>query len=178
MHFRRLATFLIGLWLGGGVFMDFVATQSFASVERLLPQVKTIRRDDARGLLRRHAAEQNRFLFEQWERVQFGLALALFLTLLASPTDKTAFGLCLFMTLVVFADRFFFTPEMARLAAESPVPANFSTLNEFYGGFEIAKNAAAVVAATKLMVRRRRDSGKVRNQIDMVDEPHHRHVNR
>jgi hypothetical protein len=178
MHFRRLATFLLGLWLGGSVSIDFVATQNFASVDRLLPQVKTLGRDDARVLLRRHAAEQNRWLFEQWERMQFGLALALFLTLLAGPTDKTAFGMCVFMTLIVFADRFFFTPEMTRLAAESPIPANFATLHEFYGGFELAKLAAGLMAAIKLMLRRRRDSGKVGDKIDVVDEPHHRHVNR
>src|SRR5712692_8460340 len=44
MHFRRLAAFLLGIWLGGSVFMDMVATQNFHSVDRLLaapsPQVE------------------------------------------------------------------------------------------------------------------------------------------
>src|SRR5437764_183857 len=105
MHYRRLATLLLGAWVGIGAFMIFVATQNFKSVDRLLAdpgsassaQIKTLGHGDARILLRRQAGAQNRWLFEQWERIQFGLALALFLTLLVGPTDTISVGICVFM---------------------------------------------------------------------------------
>jgi len=35
MQFHRLSAFIIGIWLGVSVFMDFVATQDFRTVNRV-----------------------------------------------------------------------------------------------------------------------------------------------
>ena len=76
MQFHRLASFIIGIWLGVSVFMDFVATQNFQMVNRVLISsdiraVETARKlgeaDAPRQLLRYFAGEINRYLFEQWE---------------------------------------------------------------------------------------------------------------
>jgi hypothetical protein len=36
MHFRRLASFLIGAWLAASVLMDFCVIQNFREVDRFL----------------------------------------------------------------------------------------------------------------------------------------------
>lgn len=60
MHSRRLSCFLLGLWLGGSLFMAWLDTGSLRSVDRLLEQphpavalqIETLGRDNARPLLR------------------------------------------------------------------------------------------------------------------------------
>src|SRR5829696_8706996 len=77
MHARRMACFFLGLWLAGGLFMAWVATQNFRQVDRLLSREDpnaTLRLKplgaDARLILRYQASEQNRWYFRRWETIQ------------------------------------------------------------------------------------------------------------
>ena len=116
MHFRRLASLLVGAWLMGCLFMDLVAIQNFRSVDRLLsaPSAQAaspIRamggHDPARAFLRYQVAEQNRWYFENWERMQIALGLVLLLVLLfGSVPDRVALGLTLIMLASVPGDAF------------------------------------------------------------------------
>ena len=95
MHFRRFACFLLGLWLGGGLFMDMVVTQNFRSVDRLLAkpaplaaeQIAKLGPDAARVFLRHQVSEQNRWYFENWEVMQIVLG-ALFFFFMLFATKK------------------------------------------------------------------------------------------
>src|SRR5712675_1776807 len=90
MPAQRFATFLLGGWIAGSLFMVMVATQNFHAVDRLLAapapepaqRIETlVGRDAARMFLRYHSSELNRFYFATWERVQIGLGLLLLLML-------------------------------------------------------------------------------------------------
>src|SRR5713101_5564123 len=83
MHTRRMATFLLGSWLGCSLFMSYLAVQNLRSPSRTLvnatpPAAKLAQKlgeDDALLLLRFHASEQNRTYLYYWELVEIPLAL-------------------------------------------------------------------------------------------------------
>src|SRR5690348_7945786 len=99
MHSRRLACFLLGLWLGTGVFMEWVSRENLAAVDRLLAQPdpaaavriamldKTLGKNETRLLLRHQASEQNRYYYELWEIVQLVVAAGFFFFLLFGTTE-------------------------------------------------------------------------------------------
>jgi hypothetical protein len=194
MHFRRLAAFLLGIWLGGSVFMDMVATQNFHSVDRLLaapsPQVQERIQalggpDAARAFLRYQVAEQNRSYFETWERIQIGLGVALlFVLLFGSVPDKLLLLLTLLMLAIVLVMRFFLTPEITQLgrAIDFVAPGTpsgdrtrFWTFHGAYSASELVKLGLGIVLVV-LMVRRRKRSHSA--EIDTVDKSDHSHINR
>ena len=125
MHLTRIATLLLGVWLGGCLFMDTVATQNFRSVDRMLsaPTAQMKERiqalgghDAARALLRYQASEQNRQYFATWESTQIGLGLLLILMLVvAGQRDRVTLWLAALMLGVVLLMHFFLTPEIIRL---------------------------------------------------------------
>src|SRR5690242_11769627 len=90
MRSRRLACFLLAVWITGGVFMAWVATENFRSVDRLIGnanplatmEFRTLGVDASRNLLRYQVSEQNRFYFETWEIAQLLLGLFFFFFLL------------------------------------------------------------------------------------------------
>jgi hypothetical protein len=172
MHFRRFAAFLLGAWLAGCLFMDMVATQNFRSVDRLLaaPSPQLAERvhamgghDAARVLLRHQVAEQNRWYFETWERIQMALGAALFLVLLfRADADRWMLFFTLLMLSLVLIGHFFLTPEITRLgraidfvppSTSSPDRARFWLLHGSYSASELIKLGAGIVLAV-LLVRR------------------------
>src|ERR1035438_6301177 len=52
MQFHRLASLILGIWLGASVLMDFVATQNFRTVSRVLGSldVRAVERSEERRL--------------------------------------------------------------------------------------------------------------------------------
>ncbi len=189
MHFRRFAAFLIGAWLAGCLLMDLVAIQNFRSVDRFLSepdlgiatQLRSMGHDNARAFLRYHVGEQNRWYFEQWERVQFGIALALFLVLLfgASP-NKYALMLCAGMVFLVAAERFALTPEIARLGrvvdlipphVPSPDRDRFWTLHGAYSAVDLSKAGLGLLLAGTLLIRGRKDRGRFAREVDRHASP-------
>ena len=83
MHATRVATFLLGAWIGCCVFMDLLALQNFrlvgAAINSATPVAAGIiqrnGQDQIALLLRHFAAEQYRYYFSTWERIQIPAAL-------------------------------------------------------------------------------------------------------
>src|ERR1041384_7057741 len=120
MHARRLACFLLGLWLAGGALLAWVATENFREVDRLLSgdnptatlRLKTLG-PDARTIMRYQASEMHRWLFNAWERVQIGYGTLFFLPMLfGSRENRFVLGGVLLLVLLVLAQRFLITPEL------------------------------------------------------------------
>jgi hypothetical protein len=168
MQFHRFASLILGIWFGVSVFMDFVATENFRTVSRVMGSldmraVETARKvgdpEALRLLLRYYAGETNRYLFEQWEWAELLLGLALLLVLLfCRPYQKLAMSLCLLMILVVVVQRFNLTPAITQLGRElefSPSASkNFATYHKAYGYSEIAKLVMGLIMAIRLLIRR------------------------
>ncbi len=85
MRHTRIAAFVLGAWLLGTLFMIFVATQNFETVDRVLKNpppeayrlILALGNDNARQFLRYTAGEENRFFFENWELAQIVLGVLL-----------------------------------------------------------------------------------------------------
>lgn len=171
MQFQRLASFLLGIWLGVSVFMDFVATQNFQTVGRVmntldlrvLEAAKPVGGMESARLLLRHAAgEANRYLFEQWESAELGIGLLLFLVLLFGRShQKLAMALCLMMLAIVLGQRFKVTPAIIAWGRATDftnaTSEHFRFFHALYGYLEIGKLVLGVVLAARLLVRWKAD---------------------
>jgi hypothetical protein len=194
MNTRRLACFLLGVWMGGGLLMAWVAAGSFSSVDRLMArphplatlQFKALGRTEARLLLRYQVSEQNRWNFEMWEVAQIVMgALFFFFVLLATRENKFALLLILSMIAAVVVQRVMLTPAMisfGRLMDFVPPDApsgdrtRFWVFHSWYWGVELTKWLLGLALCARLISRRNRRSGDARQQIDMIDKANHRHV--
>jgi hypothetical protein len=199
MHSVRLVSFALGLWLAGGLFMAWVATQNFRGVDRLLDEpnptaqleIKALDNSKefgpgaARMLLRYHASEQNRYYFESWELVQIVLGSMLFFFLLfATRDDKFSLSGVLLLLIVVAVQRAWLTPEIVKVGRSldfvmpglnAPDRAHFWQLHSLYSGAEVLKWVVLLTMTVRLVASRSRDVGK---QFDVVDKADHRHVDR
>ena len=152
--------------------MDFVATENFQTVSRVLGSldiraVETAKKvsdpDALRQLLRYFAGEVNRYLFEQWEWTELMLGILLLLVLLFCHSyQRVVLSLCVLMIAVVAVQRFKLTPAITALGRdlEFSVSASrrFAAFHEVYGYVEIGKLAMGLVMAILLLIRR--SSGK------------------
>lgn len=172
MHTRRLATFLLGAWLIGSLFMAFVATQSLAGVDHILRghhlQVSKVKEsiggDTTRQLLRFQAGRLNRHLFAGWEAVQLGIAGALLTTAVFSPRrSKTLLAGGAVMTLIVLVMAFYLTPAMTRMApafeflsagSVTPERESFGRLHGAYFVCEAFKLVIGLVVSVRLLFDR------------------------
>ena len=196
MHSRRLASLLLGLWLGSGVFMAWVASENFATVDRLLAQpapaatlrIKMLGKDEARLLLRYEASEQNRTYFEVWETIQVVLGAVFFFFLLFGTTEgRIALSLALVLVVLVLVQRFVLTPELQAIGklldftgplAMSGERGKFRVVHTSYVIVEVGKWAIQLVLAAILVARGGRRSGNAGQQFNVVDKADHRHINR
>ena len=178
MHFRRFACFLLGLWLGGGLFMDMVVTQNFRSVDRLLAkpappatqQIEKLGPAEARVFLRHQVSEQNRWYFETWGLIGAGIGAALLLILIFGSTEKNfSLLVALLMLLIAVVQRFALTPQMVVLGRiidwipidqPSPERSRFWMLHNAFVGLEMLNWALGVFLTGKLLFRRRRRPGE------------------
>ena len=169
MQFHRLASFIIGIWLGVSVFMDFVAAQNFKAVNRAMVTddvraVDTVKKiggpEVERQLFRYFAGEINRYLFEQWEWAELMLGLILLMVLLFGRTyQKLAMALCFAMMLLVAGQRFKLTPMITRLGRElefsESASRRFAAYHALYGYSELAKLGLGLVLVGRLLIRPR-----------------------
>ncbi len=174
MHFRRLACFLLGGWLAGGIFMATVATQNFRSVDRLLAkpaaparqQVDKLGRDAARTLLRYQVSEQNRLYFETGGMVETAIGFVLLMVLLfGSAETNLTLLLALLMLLIAVLQRFVLTPEIVILgrvidfvsaAQPSSERSHFWMLHAMYSSIEVLKWGLGFALTARLLFRRKR----------------------
>src|SRR5579862_6752593 len=164
---QRLATFVIGAWIAGALFMVLVATQNFHAVDRLLAapapaaaeRIQTVGgRDAARMFLRYHSSELNRFYFATSEQAQIVLGLALLLLVWRNGLADRL--LCLAMLAIVLAGRLWLTPEITLVgrlidwippAASDPRRDYFWKLHGIYSAAEVTKQVLGVALAIRLI---------------------------
>jgi len=194
MRTRRLITLLLGVWLGGSIFMMFVATQNFRTVDRLLVSppdpankwIAQIGHDNSRMLLRYMASEQNRLYFSGWEWAQIALGTILTAFVYFSPrAGRPALILAGLMLVVAVAQATLLTPRIIGLGRtidflpqelQTPERSEFWRLHHFYSGLEVFKLVLGL-GLSVLFVWDRRNSLRVRN-VNAIDHAHHGHVNR
>ena len=171
MHWHRLAAFLLGCLILGCAFMIFVATQNFATVDRVLaapPQqaaqmFQTLGDGNARLLLRYLAGEENRLFFESWEVAQIAFAALLTGVLLVAIKSRLLAGFTGAMLILALFQHFRVTPEMVVLGsvidfgqgAGSAAYSQFWRLHALYAVLEVVKLALLVIAAGILLFIRK-----------------------
>jgi hypothetical protein len=181
--------------MGGGLLVAWVVAANQRSAERVPLEANTAAALElhhmgaaAGRLLRYQAAQQTRWLLDDWGIAQVVLGGLLFLYLLfASREGKVSLLLAAVMLAAALLQCTLLTPEMAasgraldfsdsqELAAESGRLAAFGAL---YLVVKVAQWAAGLWLAGRLIARRRGRSDDVWQQIDPVDKADHRHINR
>jgi hypothetical protein len=174
IQYRRVAAILLGIWLGAGIFADVAVTQNFQTVDRFLAgpgsigtsvELNAIGRDRERNILRRNAGEENNFLFENWERAEMVLGIALLATLFfGERPDKGMLVAGLSIWLIVAVQHFFLSPEvagmgrkMADLPGDTALAKRFWMYHGIYSGSEILKLLVGFGLAVRLSIRRKAD---------------------
>jgi hypothetical protein len=192
MRHTRIAAFVLGAWLLGTLFMIFVATQNFETVDRVMKapppeaykMILALGNDSARMLLRYVAGEENRFFFENWELAQLVLGIVLTALLIFGVESRMLAGFSGAMLILTIFEHFKITPELAWLGrsfdflpwtAESLSRDQFWKLHGAYSAIEIVKILLGVVIAGFLFQMRQRRP-KQRVQVKAVDYTQHRHV--
>jgi hypothetical protein len=193
MHYRRIVCFLLGVWLGGGILMAWYGARSFHTVETIMTdsnpgfvmQTKTLGPAVTRMVLRYAVAEQNRWLFRNWENLQICMAILFFCYLLFGTMEgKFSLGVMLAMLAVTLLQRLVISPELglsartieyipSDLAAQER--ARFWLLHNAYLAMEALKLGLGLILGIIVMSRKR--SGDPMNQFNMIDKANHRHVN-
>lgn len=194
MHYRRIICLLLGFWLGGSLFMLTVATHNFAGVDILLrgpsapaaKQIQVLGANEARTLLRYQVSELNRWYFENWERVQIGLGVAILLVFVFGAGAKPfAMITASAMLLIVLMQRFLLTPEIVRLgraidfvgtSSPSVDRAHFWNFHTAYSTIEVLKLVLGFLLTARLVFRRRRRASEFPDEIDLIDNADNGHV--
>lgn len=175
MHYR-IAAFLLGCLILGSLFMMFVATQNFQTVDRVLasapPQaqqeIQTLGRTSARNLLHYFAGEENQLFFTSWETTQLILAAALTGFLFFGAHDRLLAGVAAGLLVLVGWQHFQITPEMVALGRSIDIqaspPDRFWKLHALYGIVEVLKLVTALTLGGLLLPTRQSRAQNTRNQ--------------
>ena len=194
MHTRRIATFLLGAWIGCTALMAFFFLQTFRLPGRALLSappaaakiLEKVGNEDALLLLRYQAAEEVRENLYIWELAQMALAVVLLIALWAG-TQKRVFplALCGLMLAAVVFQHFAVNAEMVYRGREADFPPGNRTFSvqarlwatqQIYFGMEGVKLLVAGILGSYLFVFR---TGRiVRKKVDAVDHADHSHVDR
>jgi hypothetical protein len=136
MHSTRVATFLLGVWIGCCVFMDFLALENLRLVGSVINSatpaageiIQKGGQEQMTLLLRYFAAEQYRYYFSTWELIQIPGALllagVLYLAAEKRPMPQILCGLMLALVLFQLAIH----PELAFRGRETDFPPGSQTL--------------------------------------------------
>jgi len=194
MHHARIAAFLLGAWLMGSLFMAYVATGNFATVDQVLKapsleaekMIQTLGNENARHLLRYLAGEENRGFFETWEIAEMIIGVGLAAFLILGLKQRLSAALTAAIIILTGFQHFKITPEMVWLGrsidfiawtADSQARSQFYKLHAAYGIIEGAKLLLMLVVAGFLFTMSRRRS-RQRVEVNAVDYADHRHVDR
>ncbi|PYV15682.1 MAG: hypothetical protein DMG21_14245 [Acidobacteria bacterium] len=163
---------LLGIWLGGTVFMFFVAGASFATVERILRNptpglaqaAKPLEAGETRPLFRYFAAELNRRVFAAygWGQVVVGTILLWFLSR-QSPLDAVSLALAGALLSIAVILGLVVTPQMSELGraldfvSRNPPPpglAHFQSLHRTYTTLDTTKFVLGIALLTRWLFTR------------------------
>jgi hypothetical protein len=193
MHYRRIVCFLLGVWLGGGILMAWYGARSFSTVDAIMAQsnpafvaeTKILGPADTRLVLRYVVAEQNRWMFRNWENLQIALAALFFCYLLFGTLEgKFSLGVMLAMLALTLIQRLWISPELGisgRIMGYIPGDiaaqerARFWLLHNAYVSVDALKLGLGLILGAIAMSRKR--SVDPLNQFNMIDKANHRHVN-
>jgi hypothetical protein len=180
MHRYRIAAFLTGCLILGSLFMIFVATQNFGTVDRVLAappheatqMFQTLGPENTRLLLRYLAGEENRLFFTSWELVQIALGVLLTMVLWVAIKSRLLAGLAGAMLILALFQHFRVTPEMIALGrlvdfgggSGSAAYSQFWRLHGLYGVLEVVKLVLLAMVAGLLLFGRR---GKTPQQVEV-----------
>jgi hypothetical protein len=174
MTFRLFALFLLGAWLGSNLFLAWVATENFASVDRALKPatqaaraaIEKIGEADARALFWYHSSHQNRTYFVNYGYLQLTAALVLApMLVFGAKAGRLAVGLCASMLVIQLIQQFAIIPAMMELgrALDFAGPAELTVEREAFRGYhraygllEAAKLAAGAALAARLITGAKR----------------------
>ena len=173
--------------------MAWYGARSFGTVEDImtqsnpafLVQTKPLGPVVTRLVLRHAVAEQNRWMFRNWETMQIGLGVLLFCYLLFGTTEgKVSLGVMLALLLLTVFQRLAISPELGNAGRALGYIAG-DLAGQERARFWVLHNAYLVVEALKLglgailgaIVMSRKRSSDPLNQFNMVDKANHRHVN-
>lgn len=171
MHRYRIAAFLAGCLILGSLFMIFVATQNFGTVDRVLAappreavqMFQALGPENARLLLRYLAGEENRLFFTSWELAQIALGALLTALVLLAIKSRLLAGMAGAMLIIVLYQHFRVTPQMITLGrlvdfgsgVGSAAYTQFWRLHGLYGVLEVVKLVLLIVVAGILLFGRR-----------------------
>jgi hypothetical protein len=157
MFTRRVATFLLGVWIGCCLLVDLFALPGNQAADRIVASqsaeihelVSKAGAPNVTPLLHHLSGERMRALRYNWEPAQ--IALGMFVIILLVFTDQRkllAIGLSAVMVILTIIQHFFITPDWIVLGQQAdflPEAASFSvrsqlmTLTQAYGALEIVK---------------------------------------
>jgi hypothetical protein len=195
MSTRRFITFLLGVWLGGSLFMYLVASHNLESADRVLGSppaaaakiIDSVGSDSARLLLRHQASELNRLCFEYWGLAQLIIGGAVFgMLLFATREGKWPVVIAFVMLVVVAAMRFILTPDLVNFGrqldfvtkeAGAAEYARFWGVHRAYGIAELVKSGLGLALLGLLLFRVQRKRRSV-HQVHAVDDADDRHIDR
>jgi hypothetical protein len=162
---RRIATFLLGLWIGGCVLVDLLALQTGHSAEQFLNGpgeasafVEKAGKDDLATILRHVELEDTRAMLDAWEWAQLGLAAGIgTLMLFSDQRKRLGIAMLLVMSVITIGQAFLITPQwtdfgreldFARQGAQPVVANRIAMLTQTYGVLEIVKLLVGGVLAS------------------------------
>jgi hypothetical protein len=192
MFTRRLATFLLGIWLGCCLLIDLQALQKDRAVAHVVDnpsdqartRITAATPQIAGQLLRHMAGEQIRSSRSDWELVQGVIAVTMIVLMIFTDQRKpVALALCVLMGALAFIQHFMITPEWNYVGRELDFldeRASFTvasrnwTLTQLYGGTEILKLLLGGVLASYFFAMEstvKRKKSRHRSQDEGLEVP-------
>ena len=172
-------TFLLGLWLGGSLFLVAVVAYNFAGIKPSLEANAELAvragfdpdDDPARktSVIWVFASELNRAIFTAWNPVQLGLGLLVLAAITVRCPRRGALISSSLAVGIVLVLTFYLAPQLVETGRaldfkprdpEPPGLAEFNTLHRVYSGLAIAKIVLLLVAFLSVMRGYSRDSEK------------------
>lgn len=162
------------LRLGASIPTDLAVTQNYRTVDCFLAapgsantsvQLNEIGRGRVRLVLRQNAGEENNWILQNWERLEFAIGGALFLLLLfGDRPQKSMLAVSLLLLAIVAAEHFLFTPRILGLGRiiddlppTDPGHKTFRLVYGVYGTLDVLKTLTGCGLAARLLIRRKYD---------------------
>ena len=193
MHTRRVATFILGVWLGGSLMMLLLQTANLHFTASLLATpsdqaaefLKHGAQQDYALMMHYQAAEQNRRYEDIWEDVEFGLGAILAATLFLG-TQRRIFpmAICGLMLVMLIFEHVGVTPSLGYRGRETDFPpgnaavdalVRMYALGQIFAWVEGSKLVLGILLAGYLFIFRAR---RIRVKSDSIDQPHHSQIAR
>jgi hypothetical protein len=167
---KSFTVFLVGVWLAGTILLAFVATQNFATVDRILSQptpqaaarLSVLPHETMRPLLRHLSSELNRLYFFAWGIAQIVLGIVVMVLLLALGRRADAV-LAAVMLAIANVQLLWMTPRITEIGraldfvprnplppSAAPLMSQFWQLHAAFTGSDLVLMALGLVTAWRL----------------------------